>query len=181
MAQHGTDTMKHSVTILNGDKHMAKQHSRGRSPRRNPDGELAREIGKSLVTTALGAAAALAVAYGASKLPIGAPVAGATPVQAAARVKNTVLAKNAAIAAASLALGGALHMNGVAPRVGKAVMAGGTTLAAASVAMVYNVPARIDALYQPAAPAAPALPPPTSQGMYDGWQSWNRAVEGVGG
>ena len=53
--------MKHiDVTILNGDKHM-KRASHGFRPRPNPDGgELMREIGKTLLTTAIGAAVAVA-------------------------------------------------------------------------------------------------------------------------
>lgn len=175
--------MKHiDVTILNGDRHM-KSNGKGFRPRHNPDGELAREIGKTMVTTLLGATVVLAGAYGVSKLPFGAPVAGATADQNATTARNGVLAKNAVLAAASLALGAGLHANGMAPRVGKAIAAGGATLAGASVAMAYGVDRRLDAMYQgqtaASAPAPAALPPPStapSAGTYDAWQSWNRSV-----
>lgn len=179
--------MKHiDVTILNGEKHM-KNNGKSFRPRRNPDGgEFGREIGKTVLTTFLGATVVIAGAYGASKLPFGAPVAGATAEQNAATARNGALAKNAVIGLGALALGAGLHVNGMAPRVGKAVAAGGVTLAGASLAMTYGVDRRLDALYQqnaqaPApAPAPATLPPgapaPTTAGIYDGWQTWNRAV-----
>jgi hypothetical protein len=177
------------VTILNGDRHM--KHSK-RHPRRNPDGALMAEFGKTLLATAAGAAVVLAGAYGAMKIPFGKPVTTDTAEQAAARAKMAKYEKDAVIALGAVALGAGLHVNGMAPRVGKAVMAGGVTLAAADAAMTAGLPDSIDSFYRSDAHGAGAGAGgggSTTSGMrqmgsgynsagLNDWQSFDRATRG---
>lgn len=148
--------MKHSITILNGKKHMKHMDHMSRSQRRgllrmNPDGSLGEQAGSAALATVIAAPVAIILDRVVSGMK-----------KADGNLRYTANQSAALVAGIGLVGGVALHINGFSPKTGVALVAACGAVAGSRAYQARKFARELEANATPVAAPSTATTPATA-------------------